>query len=358
MGIANLTLTRAEPLFGLDLGFSSLKVMQLETAAEKTPKVVGYGASGYSPTGAIQNGEIVDFATLSNTLQQTFDKHLIGAITTHRVACTLPTAHTFSRPMKLPKLDDERLTEAVKLEAEQYIPLPADKLYIDYEILWQDEQSLELLVVAAPRNIIDSYMKFLEMVKLEPVALEPTMNATARLFSMIEPSPISPALLIDFGSVSVDIAVFDKTIFVNSTVPGGIDTIINQIAQKLGVSQPDAFVIKNDYGIAYSDKLRAIGPVVKPMLDRLTHEIQKTIRYYEDRTNHRGKIAQAITFGGGATMRGLSDYLAKELQMPVRNLDPWDRMNFGSLKRPSGNDKSMYITVAGVAILSRKEIFS
>ena len=42
--------------------------------------------------------------------------------------------------MKIPVLDHDAILEAIHLEAEQYIPIPLNKLYIDYEIVHQDEQ--------------------------------------------------------------------------------------------------------------------------------------------------------------------------------------------------------------------------
>jgi len=273
--------------------------------------------------------------------------------------CTIPTAFTFSRSMKLPPMDRSDLTEAVNLETEQYIPVPIANLYIDYEIAREDKDGIELLMVASPKNIVDSRVQFLEKVGLEPIALEPTMNAAARLFAVADSSHNQPSILIDFGSVAIDVAVFDQTMFVNTTVIGGSDNLTDLIAKQLGVSATKAYELKNSHGIAPGPRQHEIKEATKPMLDNLIREIQKIIRYYDERqTQLHHKLVQIITIGGGANMPGLSDFISAELHMPTRKLDPWQTIDFNSLPTPDDLDRSMYITVAGAAILNPKEIFS
>ncbi|MBI4033631.1 type IV pilus assembly protein PilM [Candidatus Saccharibacteria bacterium] len=356
-----LGLRRREPLFGMDIGHSSLKVMQLEagTGKSKSPSVIGYGSSHRYAVSSISGGAIVDYKALSEALHELLERKLAGTITTRKVACTIPLSHSFSRPLKLPVMDDEDLDQAVHLEAEQYIPVAPENLYIDYDVVRRDDKNIEILVVATPKNIIESYMKFLESMGLEPVALEPTMNATARIFGMADPTHTQATVLIDFGAEAIDIAVYDNTLFVNNTVQGGSNTMINLIAQNLGISREEAFKVKNEEGLKLSGHLRNIGQAVKPTLDNLVREVHKIIRYYDDRVAVNGrKISQAIMTGGGTNMPGLSDYLAQELAIPVRMLDPWSKIDFGALTPPDELERSMFITVAGEAVLDMSEVFN
>jgi type IV pilus assembly protein PilM len=256
-------------------------------------------------------------------------------------------------------MDDTDLEQAVNLEAEQYIPLAAENLYLDYDVVRRDEKNLEILVVATPKNIIDSYMKFLSSMGLETVALEPTMNATARIFGMADPTHTQATVLIDFGAEATDIAIYDNTLFVNSTVQGGSNTMINSISQTLGIDREEAFKVKNKEGLKSGDHLSDISQAVKPTLDNLVREIHKMVRYYDDRVSVQGrKITQAVMTGGGANMPGLNDYLAKELGIAVRMLDPWNRIDFGELPPPDELERSMFITVAGEAVLDMAEVFN
>lgn len=356
MGLFNFY--RDEASFGLDIGHSSLKVMQLQTTKGKAPKIVGYGYNNYPP-GSIANGVIIKPEAIAKSLHELIGGHLIGSISSNKVACSLPTAHTFSRPMRLPAMDENDITEAIHLEAEHYIPIPLASLYIDYEISRRTPESLEILMVAAPRNMVDSYVQLLRSLELDPVALEPAINASSRLFKLTDPSHNQPSLLIDFGSVASDIAVFDQTMFVNSTIAAGGDTMTGLISRSLGIDLAQASEIKSKYGISYSEKQHQIVRAIQPMMDTLLREVRKIMRYYDERAGKGGrKIVQIITIGGGANMPGLTQYLSAQLQLPARLLDPWRKLDFGVLPMPAPIDQSMYTTVAGEAILNSKEVLS
>lgn len=343
-------------MFGLDIGHSTMKAMEISKLPGKPVVVSGYGLSQFDPA-AIVNGEIVKPEVIAQAAHQLFEKNLVGTIDSARVACSLPTAHTFSRPMSLPPMDRHDIIEAIHLEAGQYIPIPTDSLYLDYEISQQDEKGIELLLVATSRKIVDSYLNILKALSLEPVAFEPSINAASRLLQIGGQANSEPSILVDIGSVTTDIAVFDRTMLVSSTVNSGGDTITNSLAKNLHLTHEQAVALKAEFGISYSEKQQRVVDAVKPQLDALVHEIQKSIRYYSERASKSGKqIARVITVGGGAVMPGLNHYLSKELRLPCENFNPWDQVSFGGLTPPSDPDRSMFITVAGEAMLDPTEV--
>lgn len=345
-----------KPLFGLDIGHSTIKAMQVEKGPGKMPAITGYSISEFAPD-AIRNGEILKPEVLAEAMHNLFEINMVGTINSRRVVCALPTSHTFSRPMKLPPMDQSDIVEATQLEASQYIPVPLDSLYLDYEITSRTDQGLEVLLVATPRKIVDSYLNLLKSLKLEPVVFEPSINAASRLLQMAGKAAAEPSILVDFGSVTTDIAVFDKTLLVSSTVNAGGDNLTGLIARGLHMSESQASDLKHQFGIAFSEKQQRIVDAIKPQLDSLIREIQKSIRYHSERAAKSGsRIAKVITLGGGAMMPGLNHYLSIELRLPCESFDPWQMVSFGSLTPPAEADRSMYITVAGEAIIDPMEV--
>lgn len=353
--MGNLKFYRDEPLFGLDIGHASLKAMQIEHADAKSPLVTGYGISSFE-SAAIQNGVIVKPDSIATAVHQLFEKNLIGTITSRRVACTVPTSRTFSRQMKVPVLDHAGITEAIHLEAEQYIPIPINGLYLDYEITHQDEKGMEILLVAVSKNIIDSYFQLFQALSLEPVAFEPSISAVSRLVQLQGDANEQPAIIVDIGSVTTDIAVFDKTLLVATTVSSGGDNMVRSIAQQMHLTHEQASDLKNEFGIAYSEKQQRIVDAIKPQLESLVREIEKSIRYHSERAQSNGKISRIITVGGGSVMPGFNQYLSKELRLPTYNLDVWQKINFGKLTPPSEVDLAMYSIAAGEALVKPEEI--
>src|SRR4051812_26175333 len=94
-----------KPLFGLDIGAGSLKVMQLDadSLASSKPRIVGYGTTHFDRS-AIENGEIIQHEVVAKAMLEMFKSGLVGDITTRRVAMALPAYRTFTRAISLSSL--------------------------------------------------------------------------------------------------------------------------------------------------------------------------------------------------------------------------------------------------------------
>lgn len=351
-----------KPVFGFDIGHGSLKVMQTEHHGKK-PRIIGYGSTSFDAA-AIQDGVIVDPKAIAKAAQDLFEHRLIGDITTNRVVIAIPAYRTFTRLINLPALAGKQLKEAVELEAEQYIPVPLDELYLDYDVVGQSrsapddspESKLDVFAVAVPRKIVDSQLQLMRLLGLETVGVETTIDAAGKLFLQDHQSDV-PAVLIDFGSLSADITIFDQHMLVSGTVTGGGEVFTNRIRDKLGVTQAEAQIIKTKYGLGPSKKQSEIIAAMEPVLSQLAQEIRRMIRYYEDRYGDKRKVTQVITLGGGANMPGLSDYMTNSLRLAVRACDPWEYCTHKGLQPPSKADKPMFATVMGLSLIPPQELF-
>lgn len=343
-----------KPIFGLDIGFNNLKVMQI-IELNKNKTVGGYGLIDFDPN-LLKDGVIVDPEGLAKVTKSLFENGIIGQITTRRAAIAIPVARTYNRSITLPKMTGKELSDAVNLEAEQYIPVPIDDLYIDYNITRDGEKDLDILVVAVPRAIVDSYALYADMIGVEVSLMETTIAAAARLVSHTKQDDI-PTIIVDVGSISIDITVFDNELVVTGTVDGGSDTFTRSIAKTLGVNDEEAYTIKTKYGLNISKKQTDIITAIKPTLNALVKEIKTMVRYYDERNNNDKTISQILTIGGGSNMPGLSDYLTNNLRLPTRMFNPWEVISFNNLPQPDEIQKALYITAAGLALTDPKDIW-
>ncbi len=344
-----------KPIFGLDIGHGTLKVMQTERRGKKS-RVVGYGNTSFDAN-AIQDGIIVDPQVIAKATANLFEHQLIGDITTNRVVIAIPAYRTFTRLINLPPMNGKQLKEAVQLEAEQYIPMPLAELYLDYDVVGRTDDKLDVFAVAVPRKTVDSQLQLMRLLGLETVGVETTIDAAGKLFLQDRQSDV-PAVLIDFGSLSADITIFDQHMLVSGTVTGGGDVFTNRIREKLGVTQAEAQIIKTKYGLAPSKKQAEITAALEPVLRQLAQEIRRMIRYYEERYGDKQKVSQVITLGGGANMPGLSDYMTNNLRLAVRSCDPWEYCDHAGLQPPAKADKPMFATVMGLSLIPPQELFA
>ena len=344
-----------KPLFGLDIGFSTIKVMQSQLLG-KDYEVVGYGVGAFDSK-AIENGVIVDYKSIAGSITKLFKENIVGEINTRRIVLSVPASKTYTRTIELPSIKDEEIPDAVRIEAEQYIPIPLDELYLDHSIIKRSDKGVEVLAVATPKKIVDSHIKLAHILGLDPVGFDTSILAVARLFEKQDDDNNIPAVLVDFGSVSTDITIHDGTVTVTGTIPGGGDIFTESISKTLGVTTEEAHIIKTKYGMGKSKKQNQILGALQPTVDQLAKEIQRMIRYHEERSDSEKKIGQVITMGGGANMPGLSDYLTNIIRLPVRTCEPLSNFKLGRLRPPNNLEKSIYVTVAGLSLIDPKELF-
>ena len=340
-----------KPVFGFDIGHTSLKIMQLDRK-KRGVSVDGYGTISFDPS-AIQKGVITDPEIIIKAAYTLLEEQLTGKITTSRVAVSLPNEFSFNRILTLPKLSNADLAKAVELETSQSIPLPLDDLYYDYEVMASlNEETVEVRLVACPKTIIDSYMTVFDALGLEVALIESNINAVTRMVTHTETHDIV-TLIVDFGSTACDLSIFDgTTIRVTSTIDCSGETITQLIAKKLNVTAQQAQSIKTRYGIEMSKKQALIIDAVEPELNKLTSEIRKVVRYFSERNKSNKAIGQIIILGGGANLPGLNSYITDKTRIPTRLCAPWKNLSFGKLQPPHELETTLYTTAGGLGLVT------
>lgn len=347
-----------KPVFGFDIGRSSIKVMQIEQSGKKS-KVIGYGTATFDRAAVDKQGIVVDPEIIIKAAHELLTKKLVGHISTRRAAVSLPNANSFSRVLTLPKMDEKDLKAAVDSEVDQSIPLATDELYYDYSVARIfDDGNREIQIVATPRSIVDSYMGIFEALGLEIALIESNISAMTRVVVHSETHDIN-TLIVDIGSSACDISVYDgSAIRATGTVDCSSEAITQNISEELGVSMQQAHSIKTRYGLDVSKKQDQIIKASEKELNKLISEIRKVMRYFTDRTSGSTPIGQIIILGGGANLPGLASYITNKTRVPTRLCAPWNNLSFGKLQPPHELETTLYTTASGLALVTPKELAS
>jgi type IV pilus assembly protein PilM len=342
---------RDQPIFGFDLGTRTAKMIQLKPNG-KTMEVLGYGYAMF-PEDAIVEGIIVDPQIIAKSLSPIMKKMTYGEISAKRVSASLPVAKVFTRVLELPPMNPADLGQAVRLEAEQYIPVPLPDLYIDYEIIATGPERNEVLMVAAPRAIVDSYAKLFELMNLEVAHLESSMSAASR--AIVAATHLTkPTLVADIGSTAINLSVHDQVLRLTDTIAMGGDSLTEQLVKDLGIGREQANEIKFKFGLGPSGLQPKVMASLGAPLNKMCAEMRRVIKFYQDRGTQKRKIESIIVGGGSASMPGFLQYMAAEINVPVVVADPWAGLDMKHLPAVSEFDAPMYTTAIGLARLEGK----
>lgn len=343
---------KEKPLVGLDIGTTDMKIMSIDI---KRQFVTGYGVMDLDPS-QIKKALDGEGSYLVTSLQTLLERKLVGNLVSDQIVVGIPTARTFSRTFTVPANTEQTLKEAVALEVGQYIPVPISLLYVDYEIIERNNDLLTVVMSAVPRKLIDTVVDACAAVGLTPVVIEPTINAVARVLKTTEEGYL-PTVIVDIGATNTDIAVLDGSIRITGGVPTGGNTFTLDISKKLGVTLENAHQLKVLNGLSSGPKQAKLASALRPSLRNIVTETRKVIRYYNERLSSERRLEQVLVVGSGSNVPGIGDFFTDELVMPARTANPWQELDFGELPQPAKQFRSRYIGVAGLANVSKGDVW-
>jgi type IV pilus assembly protein PilM len=343
-----------EPVsFGLDLSDLSVKAIQIERYGS-SDSLVGF-SSVPIPMGAISEGQIIKPDDVVSAIKKALQTSGPHRIKTKKVICSLPETKAFMRIISIPRMDIEEVHEAVKWEMEANIPLPLDQVYYDWQILDDsltgEKNKLNLIVVAIAKNAVDSTIEILEKAGLDPIGLEIESIAEARSL-LDQKDENSTTLIVDIGDRRTSFLIAKgSTPAFTSSVPISGQSLTDAISKGMNISFEEAEKIKFSQGIGAESKNDALFKFVKPVLENLTEEIERSIDFYLSGLAYSKDIDKVILCGGGANTKGMLPYLSKKINRRMELGNPLINFNFGK-KLPFGEKDSpvRYATVIGLAL--------
>lgn len=342
-----------KPVIGLDISNTGIKVMAIDN---KKWLVLGYGSLDLEPIKVKESLE-GDSSYLAENLQLLMKEKLVGTLPSNNVVIGVPTARSYSRTFNMPSNVEKSLKDAVELEVDQYIPIPASTLYIDYQIIERNKKEITVLMSAISRTLVDKCVAAAESAGLNVSLVEPGMNSVARLLTSTEDGHL-PTVIVDIGPASTDIAVLDGSkVRVTGGVAIGGNTFTIDISRKLGVALENAHQLKVLNGLSAGPRQEKIKGAIEPSLKKIIIETRKVMRYYNERISDERKLEQLLVVGSGSNMPGIGEYFTDELIMPARVASPWQKLDFGKLPEPARQFRSRYITVAGLASINPRDIW-
>lgn len=340
-------------IIGLDISSTGIKIMAVDT---KKWLVTGYGSMDLDPTKVKESLE-GNSNFLADSIKTLIKEKIVGALPSNHVAIGVPTTRSFSRTFNLPTSIEKKLKDAIDLEVDQYIPIPASALYIDYEIIERNKKEITILMSAITKSIVDKCIAATEKSGLIVDLVEPGMSAVARLLTYTEDGSL-PTVIVDIGPANTDIAVLDSgAIRITGGVPIGGNTFTLNIAKKLEITLENAHQLKVLNGLSAGPRQQKIKNSIEPSLQRIMTETRKVMRYYNERISDDRKLEQLLVVGSGSNVPGIGEYFTNELIMPARVASPWQKLDFGKLPEPVRQLRPRYITVAGLASIKPGDIW-
>lgn len=334
--------------FGLDIGTTAVKVVWLDNNNNS----FSYISSMSVPT--LTAGMSSESPFDQQEMAQLINKLVIDAkISTDNVNIALPENHVVTKVIDMPVLSENELKSAIYWEAEQYIPAALDTMAIDWSILQRPtaplpEDKMQVLLVAAPLELIKRYQTILELAGLHVVSIESEVLATIRGLIANEKSPTS--LIVSMGAMSTTLCIVQKSLIVfNYSIPLGGLAMTRAIASDFGLTPAQAEEYKKVYGLSDKNFGGKLSKAIEPILSSIFSEIKKAMTFYGDKYKN-SPISQILLTGGTASLPGITLYFAQNLSTEIVIANPWRMRNISGVPQAVEAVGPDFTTAIGLAL--------
>lgn len=306
-------------LVGVDIGASSIKVVQLKESRKKL-QVVRYGYDRL-PSQSIIDGHVMNSGAVVESLQRIFHDHKISQ---KEVAIGVYGQSVIIRKITVPMMTDEELEEQIGWEAEQHIPFDIKVMSIDYEVLRRrpDAGQMDLLLVAAKRDEINDFAAIAREAKLKPVVVDINAFTIQNMFEQQHGlSEDGTIALLNVGAAvsSLNILSRGMSSFTREITNAG-NTITEEIQKQCSVSFEQAEAYKCGGGPTDIVPHEVHG-IITAACDGLAGEIQRSLDFYLA-TSGETEIRRIYVSGGSAYLAPLCQAIERRSRVSVEVFDP------------------------------------
>src|SRR5207248_1931258 len=150
-------MAKSKLALGLDIGSSSVKLVQLKEA-KRGYILEAFGVATLPPE-AIVDGALMNSTAIVEAIRGLVTQYKLK----NREAAIGVSGHSvIIKKISMPKMTQEELEESIQWEAEQYIPFDVKDVNIDVQILTPPEVDtgtgqMDVLLVAAKKDMINDY---------------------------------------------------------------------------------------------------------------------------------------------------------------------------------------------------------
>jgi type IV pilus assembly protein PilM len=308
--------------FGLDIGSSSIKLVLLKHGSKMKLEKIG---SIETPSGTYGNPDEVAKKKLASAIRELFDQLKVD---TKNVVMAISERDVFSSKIKFPFEDEKNIEEGAYWATSKILPVPIETVNTGYLPIMVSEENntkvMEALAISVEKKIAEHYAEILDLAELNPLALETEAVALVRSIAHnLDPKSLQESLILDMGSNSTCVAIIKgRNLMYSTSIPTGSDVITRSIAQSFNLDQIQAEEYKKTYGLNEKVFEGRIAEVVKPVLDSILMDVNRSIQFYrQEQVNN--SLESIKLLGESSLMPGLIAYVTKYLGLSAEILDPF-----------------------------------
>ncbi|HEV7563035.1 MAG TPA: type IV pilus assembly protein PilM [Solirubrobacterales bacterium] len=318
---------------GLELEAGSVGATELAVNGEAR---VTAAAVQPLPPGAFADGEVTDPEAVTTALRALFTANKLS----RRVRLGIANQRVVVRTLRLPAIEDPaELDSAVRFSAQEQIAMPLDQAVIDHRVVGGLPASdgapaqIDVIVVAARRDMITASLRPLKDAGLEPVGIDLSAFGMIRALAGAagpaeadpDAAPVASAVLYcSVGDVTNLAVAKGRSCLFTRVSPVGLDDVVSGLTGTSGLTPEHAQMWLNHVGLAKPVEQIEGDPAViaqaRAALENgaasLLDELRLSIDFYGAQET-AVPIERVVLCGTGSAIPGLAEEMQPDLGLPI-----------------------------------------
>lgn len=310
---------RKKTTIGLDIGSGFVKLVAVDRSSGD-PVITRVALSPLVPD-AIVEGEVMDPGLVADTIRSLFqsqgikEKEVVTAVGGHDVIVK-------KIPMDRMKESDAR--QVIRWEAEQHVPFDMESVELDFQILdpLQDGLQMQVLLVAAKRELIENKVSLLSDAGLEPLIIDVDAFALHNAFEYNYPEAMRGIVaLANIGHETTNVNVLED----------GVPILTREIAFGSRRLRED---LQRERGLTAEQAEEVVqGKRAEPEMERFVAENADEVSVGVERaaaflmTQRGGEgLGKLYLSGGGGRIPFMAEKLAERMNIETELVNPFQRV--------------------------------
>lgn len=300
---------------GVDVGSGLVKLVEIQHG--KRPVVTKAAAAPVLPD-AIVEGEIMDPGVVADAIRGLFQS---AGVKQKKVVVAVGGRDVIIRKIQVDRMKEADAYEVVRWEAQQHIPFDIEGVELDFQVLDPEGEGVQMdvLLVAAKRELVESKRALLAEAGLEPAVVDVDAFALHNAFEVNYPEAMEGvAALIHIGHEVTNInLLYNGVPLLTRDLSVGTRKFREDLQRERGLSAEDAESMLR--GLERSPDLE---PYVQSRGEEIAIGVERALAFLQSSSREAGAIQRAYCSGGGARIPGLAEVLGDRLRVPIEVADP------------------------------------
>jgi len=317
---------QSKSFLAVDFGAGTLKLAEFEVNESGGLRLRQYGMKPLGPDGAQENTRE---AAILKALQELIAEKGLRAKDANVCA---PGFHVFSKFVKLPPVEQSKVTQIIQYEAQQNVPFPLSEVVWDYQILGQAAGGeLEVLLVAIKSEIVEGLFRVADAAKVKLQIADVSPAALCNAFKYNYGDLEDCTMLLDIGAKTCNLLFFEKGKVYSRSINLGANSITQDFSAESRMKFENAEKIKIEEGFvslggAYEEpenpNQAAIAKIARQFMTRLHIQVNQTMQFYRGQQGG-SQPARLFLSGGASIMPYTAQFFAEKLNVPVEYFNPF-----------------------------------